>query len=657
MFVGLALFAHAQTSDGQTSTSGITFPVQELGNCTSKEECRTYCNDTVNMSACVDFAKKHGLMNADEADRAGKFAKQLRDANGPGGCTTPESCETFCKNIANLETCVSFAEKQGFKNKNAGEGRKMLDYIKAGGKTPGGCDSKESCETYCKDFSHAEECFNFAKRAGLAQAQSGEGKIPEGQFQKFLMAVKNNETPGGCKSKDECEAYCRVESKRDECLAFGKKIGFVNDEEVRKFKELGGKGPGGCASQDACRNYCNDQTHHDECYKFAEDNDLVSRDQLDKAKQGFLQLRVGLENAPPEVAECMKSVLGENVLNDIQSGKFTPGTEIGERVRSCFDKFGKKQDAGDILRKAPALVQVCLKEKLGDDFSKIQANTASPTSEVADTFRVCAQKVQIERAVPLGGEAKPANIGGFLRSAPPEIQSCLKERLGSDFETLQNETSMMTPEIKMRMQECFQSFKPQPADKGIELNDAWTPPGGIKMIPPTNSMPPQFAECVKMVGGEEVYNNLQKGIKPEGDILQKIYSCASSRMAPQPSTPLPIPDRKMDDAVQPPTEGCISTETCRKYCYDSSSKYYSTSPCEVFRKYSTSAVPPTTNTPVIELLHACPEHWYVNNMPSVYSAETMPREYFVFKGVRHELSEFDMGWVKTNCPLKQELVF
>ncbi|MBI5220501.1 MAG: hypothetical protein HY978_01530 [Candidatus Liptonbacteria bacterium] len=52
----------------------------------------------------------------------------------------------------------------------------------------------------------------------------------------------------------------------------------------------------------------------------------------------------------------------------------------------------------------------------------------------------------------------------------------------------------------------------------------------------------------------------------------------------------------------------------------------------------------------------CPEEWIVNTMPSG-DAPAPAREYFIYQGVRHELSEFDISWVQTNCNLKPSYVY
>ena len=493
MLVAYAIVANAQetqtapaTEKGNT-TAGITFPVPELGGCADKDACKTYCNNPDHMDSCIAFAKSHGLMNADEASRAGKFRATLQTGGGPGGCKTPDECRIFCSDISHIDACMSFAKAQGIRDENVSQGEKIQAYVKAGGQMPGGCTSKESCMQYCGDFSHAKECFAFAEKAGIGQGggpAGGTGGPKPENIQKFLELAQSGDTPGGCKSKDECMTYCQDQTHRDECVAFGVKAGFIKQDEADKIKILGGKGPGGCDSSESCRAFCNDPTHREECFTFAQEHGFLTKEEAQQTKQGQVSLRAGLEQAPPEVAECLKSNIGQNTLDDIQSGNLVPGQEIGGQVKNCFEKFGHRNGSGDIFKNAPPEVASCLKEKLGDTFNKIQSGESQPTPEVADTFRVCFQTVQIlkgnfgegtstMRAGQNGGSGGPnggpGGPGGpqnggfqnFLRSAPPGVASCLGEKLGSDFQKLQSGEVQPTQEIGAKAKECFGQFRPE----------------------------------------------------------------------------------------------------------------------------------------------------------------------------------------------------
>jgi len=500
----------AGPTDTQVSASGVTFPVAELGNCTDKAACKQYCNDSLHTDACIVFAQAHGLMNKDEAAQAKKFTQGMAKG-GPGGCKTPQECESFCSNVANLEVCMSFAKKQGIKNDQVSQGEKLLTYIKSGGQTPGGCTSEADCRTYCGDFSHAEECFNFAKKAGIAQGGGGRGPggsrhgdssrdgggdmpSPE-QFQKFVELAKQGQTPGGCTSKDQCESYCQNSTHFEECTTFGEKVGFISHDEAAKIRQTGGKGPGGCDSPQSCQVYCNDQSHRKECFAFAEEHGFVTKQESQRAQEGFVQVRAGLDQAPPEVVACVKSTVGANVLDDIQSGKLAPGTDVGEQIKNCFEKFGERGGPQDMFKNAPPEVMACLKEKLGDKFDAVKSGKEMLTPEVADTFRVCFQSVQFQKG--FGGEGdfrqgsstggpqgrggeqgqrgpgimshapSPQAIQDFVRSAPPGIGDCLKEKLGDTFTKIQAGEQVQGFDTSV-MKSCFQQFRPASPSGGSE---------------------------------------------------------------------------------------------------------------------------------------------------------------------------------------------
>ncbi len=484
---GMLVYAQETVSQGpgeeKVQAAGITFPVAELGNCGSKEECKQYCNSPEHIEACVKFAESRGLMEKKEADQARKFGAKIKRGEGPGGCRRPEECRAFCSNVANLEACMKFAEEQGIKDEHVEHGKKILAYKRTGGEMPGGCASEESCRTYCGDFSHAEECFAFAKKAGILQSRGNAGApsgrtglkpvnpeedLDEGQFRKLVELAKSGQTPGGCKSKEQCEAYCESGAHVEECVSFGEKVGFIEKDQAEKIRKIGGKGPGGCNSPKSCETYCNNPEHREECFAFAEEHGFIKKEEIEHAKEGMVRLRAGIEQAPDEVKACLRSSLGENIIKDIASGKLLPGRDIGERVRGCFEKFGHGGKPGKMFSDASAEVKSCLREKLGGDFESIERGKTMPTAETADTFRVCFQKMQFEKGGFDGEFGEDGNRGeqgrpgehasrDFLRNVPPAVAECLKAKLGDAGPQNTNEPPSG---LKEKMRACFEDFRP-----------------------------------------------------------------------------------------------------------------------------------------------------------------------------------------------------
>ncbi len=61
LVVGAMASPVAAQTDGQV-TPNISYPVAELGSCADKTACKTYCDKPANIDACLSFAEKNNLM-------------------------------------------------------------------------------------------------------------------------------------------------------------------------------------------------------------------------------------------------------------------------------------------------------------------------------------------------------------------------------------------------------------------------------------------------------------------------------------------------------------------------------------------------------------------------------------------------------------------
>lgn len=514
------------------------------------------------MDSCIAFAESHGLMNEKEAERARTLRTRL-DVGGPGGCKSPRDCEAYCSSLNNIEECIAFAEENGIEDEHINEGKKMLAHLRSGGTTPGGCNSKDKCEVYCSDVDHIEECIAFAEKVGFEKEfdeDFPEGVDPKVMMRKFAELVKSGESPGGCKSKDQCESYCRNESNVEECISFGRKMGFMNEKEEEMFRKTGGKGPGGCNSRESCETYCNDPSNQETCFRFAEEHGLIPPKELERAKTGMARLRAGTEQAPPEVAECLKSTLGQNIIEDIQAGRLAPGPQIGDRVRGCFEKFSHPEGFEGIFENAPPEVLECVSQKLGaDTVAQLKAGEVIPGPEIGDTFRVCFESNRIERGEGQG----PEKFSEFLRSAPPAVGQCVKEKLGSEFEEITKGEKPPSSDIEQTIRGCFESFRPahegmmgemrERMDGNMEFErrhegdfEGMRPQEGLggaqAGIP---QLPPEVLGCVNTALGEGGIERVLRGEASRENLEQAIRKCyeeiRNTLPSPLPSFDQPFP--------------------------------------------------------------------------------------------------------------------
>ncbi len=324
-----------------TSEEDIVFPIEELGGCANKQECWAYCDQPNNFAACFAFAKKHNLIKGPIAppppEDIDNFSRILQQQGGPGGCKTHRECEVFCNKAANITICMDWAEKNGLlSGGEINQARKVKEAMQKRGKLPGDCKDRESCELYCKSSRGIDECLAFAEEAGL---------IPQEELdraRKFAELMKKGETPGGCRSPEECEAYCFQEGNMEKCIDFAVNNGLMKPEEVEIFKKTGGKGPGGCRGR-ACETYCSDPVHQEECFQWALDHNLVRDEDLRRMEEGAASFKEGLKNLPPEVVQCLKNTVGENILNRLQEGRPVFVRDLADKMRQCFENFLRSQ--------------------------------------------------------------------------------------------------------------------------------------------------------------------------------------------------------------------------------------------------------------------------------------------------------------------------
>ena len=415
----VAFFVSAATIVRADSESDIVYPVSELGDCKDKEECVAYCDDIDNARTCLDFSKKYELLSDEKIDKGKKFLEILKKG-GPGGCKdatscsayckdlnrTPEcvdfvekydlasadelkkmkqvasairqgvkppgncknekSCLAYCENLSNYSECVAFAEAAGFiDSEEAGEARKYVPLILAG-KTPGRCQNKKNCLTYCDRPENTVECLGFALDNNII-----EDAEKRATAQKILPALKTGAAPGNCKNKAQCEAYCDKDTNFKECIDFAERAGLVKKEEAELARRTGGKGPGGCKSKSACESFCKKQENRLECMQFGVKLGLITQTEANQAADpgNFASC---MEVAGPKIEACFLTNLGAEVYGQLKAGVIPYDFNIAEKMKkakACADGHSSAAFAqiDAVIAKFPN-VNACIERDLGAGF-------------------------------------------------------------------------------------------------------------------------------------------------------------------------------------------------------------------------------------------------------------------------------------------------
>ncbi|MDP2704063.1 MAG: hypothetical protein Q8P01_02465 [bacterium] len=382
VFVSMLVFAQAQ------GLEGITYPVAELGNCANERACKTYCDDSAHLGECLDFAEEQGLMDDDELEQARKF--EAAGGSGPGGCTGKDSCEAYCNNITHMDECLAFAEENDFMPpEELEEARKVQAALKGGATLPGGCKTKDECESYCQNPERPErmeECITFAEAAGFIppeelgearkvlqavkrgvkpppcagkrqcddycnQPENFEGCLafaeaaglipPEelAQAKQALIAIRKGVAPPKCRGQEECDTYCAEPEHTEECMNFAIAAGFMSEEDAEMMRKTGGKGPGNCRGREECEAFCEDPVNQESCFMFAKEHGLISEEDLEQMEDGKEQMREALEEAPEEVLACFNEKLGSGMVERLIAGTAVPSQEIGSVMQECFQSM------------------------------------------------------------------------------------------------------------------------------------------------------------------------------------------------------------------------------------------------------------------------------------------------------------------------------
>jgi len=419
----------AQSIDAEKN---IQFPINELGNCRNKEECKTYCDHKDNMSACVSFAAKNGLISQKEAERARKF-EVLNQKTGPGGCTDHKSCEAYCSNINNINECIAFAEEHGLMGASElSEAKKVRSALQNGLKFPGGCTNKESCDTYCSAESHIDECVSFAEKSGFIPKE----KLDNAR--KFVPFMKRGETPGGCTNKESCDAYCSDESHINECVNFGEKSGFINKDEADLIRKTGGKGPGGCIGKEQCDAFCSNEDNGNICFEFAKQHNLISEEQRQNIEQARNHFKESISRAPSEVVSCINSSASADIINKIKTSEnFLPPRELAEKIKTCFEANLPKGPGG------------CTDKNSCEVFCSDEANR-----------EICFNFAKERGHLPLEAQNGSNGLGDFIRQAPVEVSDCFQEKLNAEqFEKIKSGSFSSNQETGNIIKECFKGYE------------------------------------------------------------------------------------------------------------------------------------------------------------------------------------------------------
>jgi len=382
LIISLAFFAILISSAAKIQKAkaqdNISYPIPELGNCASQEECKIFCDEPANQIVCAEWAAKQGLMTPEELEmirkqtesierlekgeipegpggcktppeckhglispeEAAKIQKEMEESKGPGGCKTNDECQTFCSKPENMETCLEYFVKEGSLTPEEAEEirqimkkeeqmrQKQPEEFRPKPKQPiNEQKAEEILKTQagpggCKTVEECKEyCSDISHAEECLSFAEAHSLVSPENIEEIKTMMKTG-GPGGCRNPKECDEYCSLPEHQIECLEFAKKHNLISPEEAEIMEKMAGGGPGGCRNQQECDAYCSNPEHMQECLMFSVKSGMMSE----------------------EEAQRMIEIMKRQEERGLKMKDAPPTNQMGPSFPGMFDQGMPKQD-------------------------------------------------------------------------------------------------------------------------------------------------------------------------------------------------------------------------------------------------------------------------------------------------------------------------
>lgn len=371
-----------------------------------------------------------------------------------GNCQNESECRAYCDNPDNIEACIDFGEKHNLMSKE--EINKARKFVVAGSKGPGGCNSKESCEAYCDNIDNIDECIAFGEEHDLMPPK----ELAEAK--KIQTAIKRGVKPPACGSKSSCDAYCELPENMEECITFAAEAGFMEDEELSDARKMlsaikRGVKPPPCRGKDECDAYCSEPQNMEVCMNFAIEAGFMDEKEREESQKVLLAIKKGVK--PPACRgreECDLYCSEEENFQECTDFALAAGFMTEEEAQMAKKTMGKTP--GDCRGK-----------------EECEAFCENP-----DNQQICFNFAKEHGLIPAEElqrmEEGQKQMRDQMSSMPPEVKECLSAKIGADgIEKMISGESMPSRAAGEAMSECFRESGAQMGPGGRQ---PMTGPGG-----------------------------------------------------------------------------------------------------------------------------------------------------------------------------------
>jgi len=262
LFFIFAFFAFLLITLKVNATAKISFPIVQLNNCASSKDCFSYCENPQNYPICWSYGKY--ILNKDVLGDATSSASSVSHITFPiaslGNCSSPQECKAYCDKAENRSSCIAFSQKMGLL-RNSGQNSEKEKFLEDAKKILG-CDDNNSCSVFCSKSENRQKCIDFAREEGIVKnPQIASGIIPT------LFDITQTEL--GCDSATSCRAVCSQTQNLEKCREFAIRHNLYQQTNISTFPKPSGTTTNNqttlnkpvnitCSTSAQCMEYCNE---------------------------------------------------------------------------------------------------------------------------------------------------------------------------------------------------------------------------------------------------------------------------------------------------------------------------------------------------------------------------------------------------------------
>jgi len=327
-----------------------------------------------------------------------------------------------------------------------------------------------------------------------------------------------------CQDREDCRQYCDALSNTEDCLNFAEAHQLFTSTELREARKVvnalkqGAQTPGNCQNKTECDAYCNQREHIRECFNFAKKIGLIPPGEMEQAEKSIPLIEKG---------ESPGSCVGKEECDAYCS--------VDEHKEECMN-FAVK--AGLMSQEEAETYKRTGGKGPGDCQSKEECDAFCNNPENQQTcFQFGVEHGLVSQEEIDMIESETQKMRDELQSAPPEVISCLNEKLGSDMvEKLKSGTASVSSKTDNVVRSCFEEYYPQQEPQ--EQQEGGYAPGtapGEQPLPPEGELPPPEGEMGPFP---------ERQMSPEGEMMKPQESPQGKQMPPEDE--MAPPEKEMD---------------------------------------------------------------------------------------------------------------